>query len=602
MSLLFAIVNARSLLFANFYFYVLCDKTPISCCFELCDKKNKRCHNISAPLSDHQPSNNSQNPPSPFICDLQNLHLQNLLTHTQSLPSVDDAASEKVSMQDAISTEVAWRKRCLHNVAQDGDRQMQRVTRNVRQRTVSHGSQGDFVNENVANQSTPAYYATDNLHSSVESIVPAEAQTFQQPFIHHGPLLQSKIECRKRCSSNLTQNEAQHSEDVIRNVKRHVANQDCFMKYGIQNDSVGCTSEGSSAQGFGVLCNQDQQPTTTAHSSQRCRHCRTAANQRKGNNSISQHAAYMTPPSMSNEGNQFASSPRNGAHTDEHYERGSQTTPTQQNKQRDHTKSRGGSRNVRRRIYSGNLGSASGDGSGPSGSSATLQTNEGVSPSYEDLGDCNERCRHCGAAFWYGEHVQRDSQQDTLDPHIVEGLIHFLDTHNELVKVLRTARDLCAQADVPEFKLKLYNGEGARGYELPTSNTLAAIVFDSGPTSESDYDVIIQYKGEQPQRINKLHKSYMSLQFPLIFIYGQPGYMEQNTMADVQDMSQDKPLTTTGAIQETTITADHGSTRKSVKRALFQDEATGSKKQKTTMETSAPEKARTRSSEKKNQI
>ena len=56
------------------------------------------------------------------------------------------------------------------------------------------------------------------------------------------------------------------------------------------------------------------------------------------------------------------------------------------------------------------------------------------------------------------------------------------------------------------------------------SNTLAVIVFYDGPRTEGDYDVIIQYKGGDPQRINKLHKSYMSLQFPLIFIYGQPGY------------------------------------------------------------------------------
>ncbi|PWA97757.1 helitron helicase-like domain-containing protein [Artemisia annua] len=89
-----------------------------------------------------------------------------------------------------------------------------------------------------------------------------------------------------------------------------------------------------------------------------------------------------------------------------------------------------------------------------------------------------------------------------LDPEVVQGLIHFLDTHNELVQIFRTARDKCAQADVPEFKIRLYSGDGPRGYELPSSNTL------DGPV----------------KRISKIHKSYMSLQFPLIFIYGQPGF------------------------------------------------------------------------------
>ncbi|PWA72010.1 DNA helicase [Artemisia annua] len=111
-----------------------------------------------------------------------------------------------------------------------------------------------------------------------------------------------------------------------------------------------------------------------------------------------------------------------------------------------------------------------------------------------------------------------------LDPEIVQGLIHFLDAHNELVQLFRTARDKCAEHDVPEFKVRLYSGERPRGYELPASQTLGAIVFDSGPESESNYDVILEYINGVVKRVSKIHKSYMSLQFPLIFIYGQPGY------------------------------------------------------------------------------
>nr|GFB17412.1 helitron helicase-like domain-containing protein [Tanacetum cinerariifolium] len=28
------------------------------------------------------------------------------------------------------------------------------------------------------------------------------------------------------------------------------------------------------------------------------------------------------------------------------------------------------------------------------------------SPAYDDLGDCNQQCRYCGAAFWYGEKLK----------------------------------------------------------------------------------------------------------------------------------------------------------------------------------------------------
>ncbi|PWA87267.1 DNA helicase Pif1-like protein [Artemisia annua] len=169
---------------------------------------------------------------------------------------------------------------------------------------------------------------------------------------------------------------------------------------------------------------------------------------------------------------------------------------------------------------------------------STSYAPDNTSPAYDDLGDCTECCNYCNAAFWrgerlaghaYGSHVSHyhfccGNDSPPLDPEIVQGLIHFLDAHNELVQIFRTARDKCAGADVPEFKIRLYSGEGPRGYELPSSNSLGAIVFDRGPESESNYDVVLEYRNGLVKRISKIHKSYMSLQFPLIFIYGQPGF------------------------------------------------------------------------------
>ncbi|GJU83002.1 DNA helicase [Tanacetum coccineum] len=149
-------------------------------------------------------------------------------------------------------------------------------------------------------------------------------------------------------------------------------------------------------------------------------------------------------------------------------------------------------------------------------SGSTVDSNSvasaGTSYTYSDLGDCDRRCRYCGASFWYVERLKRHLHNQTpeyhlccgggepprflqlyiyntdnelqnkmhhfggidnsqLEPGIVEGLIHFLDAHNELVQLFRTARDKCRELDIPEFKIRLYNAEGARDYELPTSNT-----------------------------------------------------------------------------------------------------------------------------------
>lgn len=118
----------------------------------------------------------------------------------------------------------------------------------------------------------------------------------------------------------------------------------------------------------------------------------------------------------------------------------------------------------------------------------------------------------------------------SLKPEIVEQLIQILDTHNELVALFRTARDICNENDVPDFTVRLYNVDGARQYDLPSTDILGAIVFESGPETDTEYDVVIQKKGERPQRINKLHSTYMALQFPLLFVYGQPGYTTKLTL------------------------------------------------------------------------
>ncbi|GJX04362.1 DNA helicase [Tanacetum coccineum] len=141
---------------------------------------------------------------------------------------------------------------------------------------------------------------------------------------------------------------------------------------------------------------------------------------------------------------------------------------------------------------------------------------------YVISGDYDQQCRYCLAPFWYEErlkghsnrrrpeyhlccgggksichrHLNCLSEAASLDPTIVEGLLHFLNAHNELVQLFRTTRDKCREIDILEFKIRLYNAKGARGYELPTSNTLGAIFFDSGPrwkalpTIRGLYDVI----------------------------------------------------------------------------------------------------------------
>ncbi|GJZ93344.1 hypothetical protein Tco_0665409 [Tanacetum coccineum] len=116
----------------------------------------------------------------------------------------------------------------------------------------------------------------------------------------------------------------------------------------------------------------------------------------------------------------------------------------------------------------------------------------GIPLEYTHMGRCSCVCRHCGAMFW---------ECEKLSPN------------------------------VPEFKVKLYNVVGTRRYELPTPETIGAIVF--GGITETEFDLIVEEHSRIPQRVNKLHPCYMSLQFPLLFIYGEEGYHKDMKLVNI---------------------------------------------------------------------
>ncbi|PWA43414.1 helitron helicase-like domain-containing protein [Artemisia annua] len=137
------------------------------------------------------------------------------------------------------------------------------------------------------------------------------------------------------------------------------------------------------------------------------------------------------------------------------------------------------------------------------------------------------------------ENFQRTGQGLCVD--IVEDLIHFLDEHNELVQLFRTARDKMAGANISKFTIHLFGVVDSRQHELPSGDSIGAIIFEGGQEVNTDFDVIIQQFNGIPKRINKLHPSYMSLHFPLIFIYGEDGYHLGRTLVDARSSASDPP-------------------------------------------------------------
>nr|GEU39154.1 reverse transcriptase domain-containing protein [Tanacetum cinerariifolium] len=102
------------------------------------------------------------------------------------------------------------------------------------------------------------------------------------------------------------------------------------------------------------------------------------------------------------------------------------------------------------------------------------------------------------------------------DPRFLQ--LYIYDTRDEVANRVQNFRGRHQHTLNPQIVEGL---GGIRGYELPSSDLLGGIVFEDGPKSRMDFDVIIQLRGGPPQRINKEHQSYMSLQYPLLFVFGQ---------------------------------------------------------------------------------
>ncbi|KAL5177020.1 hypothetical protein HKD37_08G022846 [Glycine soja] len=107
---------------------------------------------------------------------------------------------------------------------------------------------------------------------------------------------------------------------------------------------------------------------------------------------------------------------------------------------------------------------------------------------YSDLGDQLMQCSHCNANMWM-------------------------------------ARDRLQDVQVNNIKLKLIANreKDGRTYNVPIVPEVAALIvgdFDAN----SKRDIIIETQHGQLQRIHELHSSYLALQYPLLFPYGEDGY------------------------------------------------------------------------------
>ncbi|XP_035840228.1 uncharacterized protein LOC118487462 [Helianthus annuus] len=115
---------------------------------------------------------------------------------------------------------------------------------------------------------------------------------------------------------------------------------------------------------------------------------------------------------------------------------------------------------------------------------------------------------------------------NAFDVQIIEELKVMLDTHNALVQSYRQARNCFNENPYVDLKLRLIGkrSKDDRTYNLPEASEVAALVIGDFTQAVENRDIVVKTKSGRLERISELHPSYLSLQYPLLFPYGEDMY------------------------------------------------------------------------------
>ncbi|GJZ08213.1 ATP-dependent DNA helicase PIF1 [Tanacetum coccineum] len=98
-----------------------------------------------------------------------------------------------------------------------------------------------------------------------------------------------------------------------------------------------------------------------------------------------------------------------------------------------------------------------------------------------------------------------------------------------MAKAFRMARNWCHAHNSVNFELHLLSERktSARQYNTPTVSEVAALITNDFGDGIATRDIVVDSKDGGPKRISELHPSYMALQYPLLFPYGEDGFHEE---------------------------------------------------------------------------
>ncbi|XP_076949475.1 uncharacterized protein LOC143622122 [Bidens hawaiensis] len=112
------------------------------------------------------------------------------------------------------------------------------------------------------------------------------------------------------------------------------------------------------------------------------------------------------------------------------------------------------------------------------------------------------------------------------DLQLIQYIKNMLDSNNVLVQTYRMVRDYYKENPHLELKLRLIGNKqkDGRTYNLTTASEVAALIVGDIGDSLENRDIVVKTKEGSLIYISELNPSYLALQYPLLFIYGEDCY------------------------------------------------------------------------------
>ncbi|RIA04962.1 hypothetical protein BRARA_K00755, partial [Brassica rapa] len=117
-------------------------------------------------------------------------------------------------------------------------------------------------------------------------------------------------------------------------------------------------------------------------------------------------------------------------------------------------------------------------------------------------------------------------KNDHLRKDIIETLMKMLNEINPYVKKFRSARDRFNTDPENSFHMRIVSErlKDGRTYNTPTASEVAALIPRDFSLDMDKRDIVLQKNSGKLLRINEIHASYLALQYPLLFTYGEDGF------------------------------------------------------------------------------